>query len=85
MTTQPTTTHPETATSDEPQQQRQSMWRLVAGASLISTGLAAYEIVPASVTPLIRDTLHIGPTIAGFLVGIGSVEILRGLQVQPVV
>jgi len=43
---------------------------LVAGASLISTGLAAYEIVPASVTPLIRDSLNIGPTTAGLLVGI---------------
>lgn len=32
--------------------------------------MAAYEIVPASVTPLIRDSLGIGPTIAGFLVGI---------------
>lgn len=47
-----------------------STWGLVAGTSLISTGLAAYEIVPASVTPLIRDSLHIGPTSAGFLVGI---------------
>ncbi|MFC7074619.1 MFS transporter [Halovenus rubra] len=70
MTTRPPTTHPEDSTSNEPQQQRQSAWRLVAGASLISTGLAAYEIVPASVTPLIRDALNIGPTIAGFLVGV---------------
>ncbi|GAB7010249.1 MFS transporter [Halorubrum trueperi] len=46
------------------------MWGIVAGASLISTGLAAYEIVPASVTPLIRDSLGIGPTTAGLLVGI---------------
>lgn len=53
-----------------PQQQTQSIWGLVIGASLISTGLAAYEIVPASVTPLIRDSLQIGPTIAGLLVGI---------------
>jgi predicted MFS family arabinose efflux permease len=45
-------------------------WALVAGASLISTGLAAYEIVPASVTPLVRDSLGIGPTVAGLLVGI---------------
>ncbi|MFD1686209.1 MFS transporter [Halobellus litoreus] len=43
---------------------------LVAGASLISTGLAAYEIVPASVTPLIRDSLGVGSTAAGLLVGI---------------
>ncbi len=70
MTTRPPTTQPEDATSKEPHQQRQSAWRLVTGASLISTGLAAYEIVPASVTPLIRDALNIGPTIAGFLVGV---------------
>jgi len=48
----------------------QSTWGLVIGATLISTGLAAYEIVPASVTPLIRDSLNIGPTVAGLLVGI---------------
>lgn len=47
----------------------QTPWGLVIGASLISTGLAAYEIVPASVTPLIRDSLNIGPTVAGLLVG----------------
>ncbi|MEF8777023.1 MAG: MFS transporter [Haloarculaceae archaeon] len=47
-----------------------STWGIVVGASLISTGLAAYEIVPASVTPLIRDSLGIGPTVAGLLVGI---------------
>ena len=45
-------------------------WGIVGGASLISTGLAAYEIVPASVTPLIRESLQISPTAAGFLVGI---------------
>ena len=43
---------------------------LVAGAGLVSTGLAAYEIVPASVTPLIRDSLGIGSTLAGLLVGV---------------
>lgn len=69
MTTRPTT-HPEDSTSNEPQQNHQSTWGIVAGASLISTGLAAYEIVPASVTPLIRDSLGISSTIAGFLVGI---------------
>jgi predicted MFS family arabinose efflux permease len=45
-------------------------WGLVAGVSLISTGLAAYEIVPASVTPIIRNSLQISPTATGFLVGI---------------
>ena len=44
-------------------------WGLVAGASLISTGLAAYEIVPASVTPVIRESLGIDATAAGLLVG----------------
>ena len=47
-----------------------SPWRLVAGVSLISTGLAAYEIVPASVTPVIRESLNISPTTAGLLVGV---------------
>lgn len=64
-----------TNTQDEsirtgPQQSHQSTWGLVAGVSLISTGLAAYEIAPASVTPLVRDSLRIGPTLAGFLVGV---------------
>jgi len=43
---------------------------LVAGASLISTGLAAYEIVPASVTPVIRESMGIGSTTAGLIVGV---------------
>jgi predicted MFS family arabinose efflux permease len=47
-----------------------STWGLVAGASLISTGLAAYEIAPASVTPLLRDSLDVGPTVAGLVVGV---------------
>jgi len=63
-------THSEDATSNELPRNCQSTWGLVAGASLISTGLAAYEIVPASVTPLIRDSLAVSPTIAGFLVGV---------------
>jgi len=43
---------------------------LVLGAGLVSAGLAAYEIVPASVTPLIRDSLGIGSTLAGLIVGV---------------
>jgi len=70
MTTRTTDTQSEDTDTDEPPQKYRSTWGLVAGASLISTGLAAYEIVPASVTPLIRDSLNIGPTIAGLLVGI---------------
>jgi predicted MFS family arabinose efflux permease len=45
-------------------------WGVVGSVTLISTGLAAYEIVPASVTPLIRESLNIDSTIAGLLVGI---------------
>lgn len=43
---------------------------LLLGASLVSTGLAAYEIAPASVYPLIRESLGIGATSAGLLVGV---------------
>ncbi|ADJ17104.1 MFS transporter [Halalkalicoccus jeotgali] len=70
MTIRTNNTNSDEPSVDEPRQKSQSTWGIVAGASLISTGLAAYEIVPASVTPVIRDSLHIGPTIAGFLVGI---------------
>ncbi|WP_254535547.1 MFS transporter [Halomarina litorea] len=45
-------------------------WGLVVGASLISTGLAAYEIAPASVTTVISDSLGISATAAGLLVGV---------------
>jgi predicted MFS family arabinose efflux permease len=41
---------------------------LVAGLFLLSTAGGAYEIAPASVVPLIRDGLGIGPTAAGWLV-----------------
>jgi Sugar phosphate permease len=43
---------------------------VVAGASVISVGLGAYEIAPASVTPLVRETLNIGTSAAGLLVGV---------------
>lgn len=45
-------------------------WALVAGVTLISASLAAYEIAPASVTPLVRETLGIGASAAGLLVSI---------------
>ncbi|WP_144905512.1 MFS transporter [Halobellus captivus] len=65
----------ETAQPDDgvPNQSGGTDWRtvgLVAGASLISTGLAAYEIVPASVTPLIQESLNVSSTVAGLLVSI---------------
>lgn len=43
---------------------------LVAGTSLISASLAAYEIAPASVTPLVRETLGIDASAAGLIVGV---------------
>ena len=49
---------------------RATTWGLIAGASLISAGLAAYEIAPASVTPLIQDSLGVSASSAGLLVGI---------------
>lgn len=45
-------------------------WIAVAGISLVSAGLAAYEIAPASVSPVVRASLGVGPTAAGLLVGI---------------
>jgi predicted MFS family arabinose efflux permease len=45
-------------------------WTLLAGASLISVALGAYELAPASVTPLIRDSLDIGPSAAGLVVAV---------------
>ncbi|WP_142856907.1 MFS transporter [Salinigranum halophilum] len=41
---------------------------LLAGLFTLSAAAAAYEIVPASVTPLIRDSLGIGAAAAGLLV-----------------
>lgn len=46
------------------------MWRLVAGVSLISTALGAHEIVPASVTPFIHESMGTGATAPGVLVGV---------------
>lgn len=43
---------------------------LVAGASLVSVGMGAYEISPASVTPLITADLGVDEATAGLLVGI---------------
>lgn len=44
-------------------------WLLVAGVSLVSASLAAYEIVPASVTPLVRASLDVSESAAGLIVG----------------
>ncbi|PSP89294.1 MFS transporter [Halobacteriales archaeon QS_4_69_34] len=57
---------------DDPSNPRgvRAQWGLVAGASLVSTALGAYEIAPASVTPLVRESLSVGATAAGLLVGV---------------
>jgi predicted MFS family arabinose efflux permease len=45
-------------------------WVLLAGAVLMSTSLAAYELAPASVTPLVRDSLGVSAPTAGLLVSV---------------
>ena len=45
-------------------------WTLLAGASVVSVSLGAYELAPASVTPLIRESLDVGPSAAGLIVGV---------------
>ena len=45
-------------------------WGLLAGASFAGISLGAYELAPASVTPLIRDSLGIGSSAAGLVVGV---------------
>lgn len=47
-----------------------TQWVLVLGVSLISAGLGAYEISPASVTPLVRDSMGIDAAAAGLVVGV---------------
>jgi predicted MFS family arabinose efflux permease len=49
---------------------RRARWSLLVGASVISMALAAYEIVPASVTPLITSSLGVGDAGAGLVVGV---------------
>ncbi|WP_255148696.1 MFS transporter [Halorarius halobius] len=43
---------------------------VLVGASLMSVSLGAYELVPASVTPLIQDSLGVGQSAAGLVVGV---------------
>lgn len=45
-------------------------WGLVAGLFVLSVAAAAYEIAPASVIPLVRESLGVGPTAASGLVSI---------------
>lgn len=43
---------------------------LVAGVFTLSTSAAAYEIAPASILTLVRESLGVGPTAAGWLVSV---------------
>ena len=43
---------------------------LLAGGAVLTTSLGAYELAPARVTPLIRESLGIGPSAAGLVVGV---------------
>jgi len=45
-------------------------WAIVIGAAAMSVSLGAYELVPASVTPLVRESLSIGAAEAGLLVSV---------------
>lgn len=45
-------------------------WGMVVGLSLVTIAAAAYEIAPASVTPVLMERLGIGPTGAGWIVSI---------------
>ena len=56
--------------TERPTRSTRATWLLIGGTSLISIGLAAFEIAPASVTPLIQDSLQVSGADAGFLVGI---------------
>lgn len=53
-----------------PDRGRRATLMLVMGASLVSAALGAYEIAPASVTPLVRMSLDIDAASAGLLVGV---------------
>ena len=49
---------------------RRRAWVLLAGLWLVGAGAGAYEIVPASVAPLVREAMGIGPTAASGLVSV---------------
>jgi predicted MFS family arabinose efflux permease len=62
--------HSTTDGADDATRPTRASWALVGGASLVSVSLAAYEIVPASVTPLISEALNIDPTATGLLISV---------------
>ncbi|WP_435181997.1 MFS transporter [Halorussus sp. AFM4] len=56
--------------ADESRAGRRRTVGLVAGLFTLSTAAGAYEIAPASVLPLVRESLGVGPTLAGWLVSV---------------
>lgn len=52
------------------QNNNRDSWGLLAGAIFMSAALSAYELVPASVTPLIRDSMGVSASEAGLLVSV---------------
>jgi len=62
----------EDVTSDEKTAvtRERARWGLLTGAILMSVALGAYELVPASVTPLIRESLGVSASEAGLLVSV---------------
>ena len=59
-----------TPTNETTTRSARERWTLVVGASLVSVALSAYEIAPASITPLVRESLGIGASTAGLLVSV---------------
>ncbi|MFB6109077.1 MAG: nitrate/nitrite transporter [Haloplanus sp.] len=66
MTSPPTPTPTPTPTATS----RRARWQVVLGGGVMAAALGAYEVGPASVTPLIRETFGVGPAAAGLLVSV---------------
>lgn len=47
-----------------------SPWLLLAGLFLLTASAAAYQIVPASINPVVMDRLEVGPVAASWLVSV---------------
>ncbi|USZ69986.1 MFS transporter (plasmid) [Halorussus salilacus] len=58
------------ATAGSGERSRRRTVGLVAGLFVLSTAAGAYEIAPASVLPLVRESLGVGATAAGWLVSV---------------
>ena len=65
MSSEDATLDAETAVTSE-----RARWGLLAGTIIMSAALSAYELVPASVTPLVRESLGVSASEAGLLVSV---------------